>query len=114
MKTERATEWNTAEAELRLIIGEAQGPVVVFISEPYHPGARIMAERLRRLSGENQRFRLVEVSLAAHRAWAASHEIFGTPAVLQFRQGILGATLLGVVEEDAIRERISCIGAAGT
>jgi thioredoxin-like negative regulator of GroEL len=107
MKTDKATEWNTAEAELRLIIGEAQGPVVVLISEPYHPGARIMAERLRRLSAEAQRFRLVEVSLAAHRTWAASHDVFGTPAVLHFQRGDLCAIILGVVEEEELARRLA-------
>ena len=107
MKTGKATEWNSAEAELRLIIEEAQGPVVVFISESYHPGARIMAERLRRLSGKGNRFRLVEVSLGAHRTWAASHDIFGTPAVLLFQHRELAAMILGVVEEDELRTRLT-------
>ncbi|HMZ50652.1 MAG TPA: thioredoxin family protein [Candidatus Sumerlaeota bacterium] len=99
--------FNASEQELERTIAKSDGVIAVFLSEPFHPGARVMAERVQHLSRDGRAFQVIDVSLAAYRTWAASYDAYGTPAILFFENGKLVSRVLGVVEEEVLGATIS-------
>ncbi|MCC6548106.1 thioredoxin family protein [Candidatus Sumerlaeota bacterium] len=103
------SDFNASEQELERTLAGADGPVAVFLSEAFHPAVRTMADRLQHLSHDGKAFQLIDVSLAAYRAWAASYDVYGTPAVLFFANGRMVGRVLGVVEEGVLRSSVPVV-----
>lgn len=90
------------EEELTMILREATDPVVVYLSEDYHPASPLMHARLQSALQSRPRWKLIELPLHACRTWANQQGIHGTPSILVYQNGHLQTTLLGVLEEEDI------------
>ena len=105
-----AKDWRAEERELEELTRASAEPVLVFLGEPFHPGAQVMAERLRHLGSKLVGVRYLELTLGTYRLWAHAHAVFGTPTLLVFRRGRITARLQGLLEveelERALREAL--------
>jgi len=100
----RTTGLSSGEKELQESLDSSNIPVVVLLGEPFHPGARLMSERARRAVLAHPPVKLVEITLSAHRDWAARHGVHGTPALLLFTGKKKPGIVLGSIEEEAIQK----------
>lgn len=98
----KTTGLSTGEKELQESLDSSGVPVVVLLGEPFHPGARLMSERARRAVLAHPPVKLVEITLSAHRDWAARHGVHGTPALLLFEGRRKPAVVLGSIEEELL------------
>lgn len=97
---------NARERELDELIKGSHGPLVVCIGEDYHPAVPEMLDRARSICRSRRDVKLMDLGLHACRGWAAGHGVHGTPSILVFREGRLVATILGVVEQEELEERL--------
>lgn len=94
---------SSSEKELQESLDNSDVPVLVLLGEPFHPGARLMSERARRVVLANPPIKLVEITLSSHREWAARHGIHGTPALLFFNHRKKPVSVLGSIDEDHLQ-----------
>lgn len=97
------TAFNREEEALEEFVEKTDGTVVVVFSEPFHPGSEALASRIRGLA-EQRGLHAVLTGPESHRAWAAHHGVFGTPALLVFRDGSLVQRLHGALPEQTLVE----------
>jgi len=97
------TSYTREEEALDDFLAKQDGVVAVVYSEPFHPGSESLANRARSL-GEQTGKHVIVVGPESHRTWAAHHGVFGTPAMLVFRNGNLVQRLHGVLPESQLIE----------
>lgn len=92
------------EQALEEYLGAAGETVAVCVTEPFHPGAQMMLDRLTEWAEGRRGFEVVHVGLESVRHWARSQGVYGTPCILVFRGGRLLARLNGVFPENRLGE----------
>ncbi len=100
---------DSATREIEEAIADSDSAVVVFFGENFHPGARSMSDRVRRLVLERSGMKFIEVSLASCIDWAARYQVVGTPTLLIFERGKIAGRLIGVHEEAVVRSQLDRI-----
>lgn len=95
------------EQALEDFLAATSGLVAVCVTEPFHPGAQLVSERLRQLGEEQTGLHVVSIGLEGYRLWTERHAIFGTPCVALFREGRLLRRLNGVLTDEQLRAQIA-------
>lgn len=101
-------ELTTRERELDEFLSSTPDPVLVYLSEDYHPAASAVLENLH--AANSRRWKVIEIPLHACRNWAARNGIHGTPSILVYKSGQLATALFGVLESDQIGEHLERTG----
>ncbi|MDK2971560.1 MAG: Thioredoxin [Candidatus Sumerlaeota bacterium] len=98
---------NREEQALEEFLQSATGLVAVCVTDPFHPGSQLMADRLQALAESERGLRAVAVGLEGYRSWARRHRIAGTPCIAVFRGGLLIRRLNGILTEEDLYERLT-------
>ncbi|MCC5875974.1 MAG: hypothetical protein JJU11_07120 [Candidatus Sumerlaeia bacterium] len=102
------TELTSRERELEDFLSSHPEPVLVYLTEDFHPAALDVLNHLH--AANNRRWKVVEIPLHACRNWAARNGIHGSPSILVYKKGRLVTALLGVMEADDIRDHLERVG----
>jgi len=100
------TSWTREEMALDELVRSRPGLLAVSLVDAFHPGSQLMAERARRIAAAIPGGEAVDASLGSVRRWAAGQGALGVPTIIVFRGGRRLGRILGVLPEEALRERI--------
>jgi thioredoxin-like negative regulator of GroEL len=103
-ETKELSKMEQAERDLEEAIGSSEEPVAVLLSESWHPGSKIMVDRLHDLTRQGHHLRIIQLPFSSSRKWAKKHGAFGIPCLLLFQNGQMMNRLPGVVEEDFLSD----------
>lgn len=92
------------EQALDEFLATASETIAVCLTEPFHPGSQMMADRLLLVTDSLDNFHSISIGYETHRPWAEKHRAFGTPVILVFRNGRLVRRLNGVFTEEQLHD----------
>ncbi|MBI5154370.1 thioredoxin family protein [Candidatus Poribacteria bacterium] len=90
------------EQAIEDLVRGSTGRIAICLGHSFHPGARVMLERLMAATSRDHGLHLLHLGFTEHQVWARSYGVFGTPSLLLFSGGKLLGRLDGVATPEEI------------